>query len=208
MKLVIVLIIIALVPIQTFQDCNFTQFDFFSRFSLGQMDELNRTFEGVNKKMGVLPDIEAKSNSTFFTYRISATKANFKYLDGKQTAEVIGNDIVFIKGGKAETFLNFNWSKDQQQGTGTAYCLTDSITFAKLLYLEQAFMVYKLADFQNVSYYQLPCNITRVDPALEAADITFLEQIINDNQSNNIKTLLIGELLKYYGQELNSSLYD
>lgn len=83
MKLLL-LLIITLLSAHAFKDCNFTQFDFFSHFSLGQLDELNRTFEGVNKKMQVLPDVTLKNGQ--ITYVVSRAKAVFKYLDGKQTA--------------------------------------------------------------------------------------------------------------------------
>lgn len=162
----------------SFKDCNFTQFDFFSRYSLGQQDELNRTFEGVNKKMQPLADVEWKNNISQL-YRISSTHATFHYLDGKQTAEVIDDDIIYIKGGRSETYLTFTWSKESIKGTGNAFCLTDPITFAKLLYLNNAFMLYKLADFQNISYYLSGCSITRVEPTLEAVDIAVFESLLN-----------------------------
>lgn len=39
------------------------------------------------------------------------------------------------------------------KGTGTAVCLSDSISFAKLLYLSLGFMNFKLADYRNVTFY-------------------------------------------------------
>lgn len=67
---------------------------------MGQNDELNRTFNGVNNKITYLDDVQLK-NEASVTYKISQAKANFRYLDGKQTAEVIGFDIIYVKGGKA-----------------------------------------------------------------------------------------------------------
>lgn len=99
-------------------------------------------------------------------YRVSNTTTKFKYLDSQQKAEVVDHDIIYIRGGRAETYLDFSWSKDQQQGVGTAICLTDQLSFAKLLYINDGFMVYKLADNNNISYFNTPCNVTRVDPVL------------------------------------------
>ena len=206
MKLILLLITTLLLSATAFKDCNFTQFDFFNRFSLGQLDELNRTFDGVNKKMQVLPDVTLKNGA--ITYVVSRAKAGFKYLDGRQTAEVIGNDIIYIKGGRAETNVDFAWSKNDIRGVGSAICVTDPITFAKLLYLDEGFMAYKLADFQNVSYYQQTCNITRLDGGLEPADVTAFAFMFNENDGNNVKSGVVAELLKYYGGELNNSLYD
>lgn len=205
MKLIL-LLIITLLSATAFKDCNFTQFDFFSHFSLGQLDELNRTFEGVNQKMQRLPDVTLTNGA--IKYVVSPVKAGFKYLDGRQTAEVIGNDIIFIKGGKAETNVDFYWSKNDNRGVGSAICVTDPITFAKLLYLDQGFMAYKLADFQNISYYQQSCNITRLDGGLEPADAAAFAFMFNENDGNNVKKGLVDELMKYYGGELNNSLYD
>jgi hypothetical protein len=40
-----IILLISLLPfVATFKDCNFSQFDFFSHYSLGRSDELNRTF--------------------------------------------------------------------------------------------------------------------------------------------------------------------
>lgn len=111
MRLLFLLYLIAIISAKTFKDCNFTQFDFLSHYSLGQQDELNHTFEGVNKKMQILPDVEFRNNISQ-TYRISKTQALFQYLDGKQTAEVIDDDIIYIKGGRSETYLSFSWTKD------------------------------------------------------------------------------------------------
>lgn len=104
---------------------------------------------------------------------------------------MIGNDIIYIKGGKAETYLNFSWAKNDLRGTGSAICFTDPITFAKMLYLNEGFMTYKLADFQNVSYYQQACNITRLDGGLDPADTTAFAFIFNENDGNNIKSGLV-----------------
>jgi hypothetical protein len=61
--------------------------------------------------MGLLPEIELKSNLSVI-YGVRSARTSFRYLDGKQTAEVIGNDIVYIKGGRSETRINFSWSRN------------------------------------------------------------------------------------------------
>jgi hypothetical protein len=40
-------------------------------------------------------------------YTIFNVQQNFLYLDSRQTAEVVAQDIIYIKGGRAETTLNF-----------------------------------------------------------------------------------------------------
>lgn len=41
----------------SFKDCNFTQFDFLSTYSLGKQDELNKTFDALNSKISNLTSI-------------------------------------------------------------------------------------------------------------------------------------------------------
>lgn len=109
-----------------------------------------------------------------FRYEIAGTTAVFSYRDSKQKAEVVGDDIIYISGGKAETTLSFAWSKNSDKGQGNANCLTDVISFAKLVYLDEAFMKFKVGDYINISYYSTPCNITRVDPPLSSEDVQVL----------------------------------
>jgi hypothetical protein len=52
--------------------------------------------------MSILPAVELKTNMSV-VYRISNAKAKFEYLDSQQKAEVVYNDIIYIRGGKAET---------------------------------------------------------------------------------------------------------
>lgn len=112
-----------------------------------------------------------------------------------------------MNGGRAETYLNFSWAKDSIQGTGTALCLTDKLSFSKLLYLNNGILLFKLADNSNITYFSIPCNITRVDPVLQPAEIDYLTELLNGNNGSNVKSQIISEAMKYYQQNLNNSLY-
>jgi len=59
------------------------------------------TFERLNKEVASLPTITYNSSDLLFRYGIVAAKAQFTYRDTYQTAEVISNDVIYIKGGKA-----------------------------------------------------------------------------------------------------------
>lgn len=78
-----------------------------------------------------------------------------------------------------ETVLSFKWSKNSQSGTGIASCLTDPISFGKLVYESEGFMKFSLKDYIDVSYFSIPCNISRLDPPLDRSDIDILEIILN-----------------------------
>lgn len=45
------------------KDCNFTNFEFMSKYNLGQQDELNRTFSKINQNMSKLGNITRVINT-------------------------------------------------------------------------------------------------------------------------------------------------
>lgn len=94
--------------------------------------------------------------------------------------------------------LTFLWSKDAQKGTGSAFCRSSDIAFAKKIYLDQGFLNFKLADYLNVSFFRSICNVTRVEPTLPADDINALNYMLNYNQQNNLKTKLEEEVAKHF----------
>lgn len=69
-------------------------------------------------------------------------------------------------------------------------------------------MSFKLADHNNISYNEIACNVTRVDPVLQPAELDFLAQLLNANEGDNVKALIVAEVMKYYRNDLNNSLYD
>jgi len=123
--------------------------------------------------MSNLTDITFKASQNV-TYTLSRIKSNALYLDTSQIGEVIGDDIIYIKGGKAQVDIFFEWGKNNQKGNGSARCLSNSISFAKLVYNDQGFLMYKLADFQNISFINEECKISRVDPPLDSSDLLYL----------------------------------
>ena len=149
-----------------FKDCNFSQFDFISRYSLGKQDELNMTFAIVNKKMDITKQNVSFQDDKKNMYKIFDSVAKYTYIDSKQRAQVVGLDIIYIKGGVAQVSLNYDWSKNGKNGLGTAVCYADSISFAKLLYFSQGFLVFKLSDYSNLTFYTQNCKIMRSLPSL------------------------------------------
>lgn len=85
MKLLFLMLLAVLQHALAFKDCNFTQFDFFSHYSLGQQDELNATFTALNKQINTLSSVDLKTN-TSVVYKVANTNVTFTYLDGKQKA--------------------------------------------------------------------------------------------------------------------------
>jgi len=76
---------------------------------------------------------------------------------------VVYDDALTISGGKVDTFLSFNWSKNSLKGSGNAYCQSENIAFAKLLYFDNGFINYRILDYVNISFFRSICNITRLD---------------------------------------------
>ena len=100
MRFIFILIFTFIFTISSsFKDCNFSQFDFFSEYTLGKQNELNDTFTLLNERVGVLPDVTYNSSDLLFRYVIGSVKSSFYYIDSKQKATIIGNDLIFINGG-------------------------------------------------------------------------------------------------------------
>lgn len=113
-------------------DCNFTHYEFFSKYSLGKQDEANRTFEDIKTYVKV-PNVNYTTNESI-RYQINNIKHEFKYIDSRQEAEVIGKDTVLIHGGRLQVVLQFEWvSNGTLNGSGTASIISDSINFQKTL---------------------------------------------------------------------------
>lgn len=54
-----------------FKDCNASQLDFFSHYSLGQQNELNHTFALLQKRLAPLPNVTYNSSSLLFRYTLA-----------------------------------------------------------------------------------------------------------------------------------------
>lgn len=82
MRISILILLLGLCAITFSADCNFTHYEFFSRYSLGKQDEANRTFEDI-KTLIKIPEVNFTNNeSTKFI--LSDIKHSFFYLDSKQ----------------------------------------------------------------------------------------------------------------------------
>ena len=84
------------------------------------------------------------------------TKPKFFYLDSKQQARIVGNDTITIFDGKVEVDISFQWTKRSvitRNGTGEARGLSDMISFAKRIVIENGSSYnYELADHENPTW--------------------------------------------------------
>ena len=80
------------------EDCNRTHFEFFSQYSLGKQDELNRTFDQLLPKLNI-PNVSYKF-SDVLSFNLTDIKVRLRYRDSTQKAEIVGRDTIFIYGGK------------------------------------------------------------------------------------------------------------
>ena len=79
------------------EDCNRTHLEFFSSYSLGKQDELNRTFDRLQPELKI-PNVSYKF-SDLLSYNLTEIKARLRYRDSSQKAEIIGRDTIVIYGG-------------------------------------------------------------------------------------------------------------
>ena len=178
--IVTILLTLSILAMPSYQaDCNSTHFEYFSNFSLGKQEQLNKTFDQIQPLIKV-PTITYKSNDSS-TWTISDTTVNFKYLDSKQRAVVIGNDTVGIYGGFLEVTTAFKWEKANMigkiNGTAQAKIQSQEVMFEKKLQIDQGYLDYKLAFFYNVSFEFTNFTLTRIDPSSTVA--TDIANILN-----------------------------
>lgn len=128
------LLLVLCLPLAGAVQCEATHFDFIGKYTLGQQDELNKTFTKIQEKITSLPNVTFVVNDTT-NYTIFNAKPTFFYRDSKQRAEIAGNDTIIITGGRLEADIDFEWKRTSivlnRTGTGSAFGLSDNITFAK-----------------------------------------------------------------------------
>lgn len=80
-------------------ECPQSHFDFLGRYSLGKQDELTRAFQKIQEKITVLPNASYTTPGNT-TYTVFNSKPIFYYRDSQQQADILGDDIIVIFGGK------------------------------------------------------------------------------------------------------------
>lgn len=67
------------------------------------------------------------------TYVIHNASIKFRYIDSRQKAAIIGKDTIGVYGGRLETTVTFNWTKQTLivplSGWGIARIASDEIMF-------------------------------------------------------------------------------
>ncbi len=130
--------------------CAASHFDLIGSYTLGKQDELNRTFTYIQGKITEIGNITFNTTPTT-SYSIYNAKPTFYYRDSNQKADIMGNDTIVIYGGKLEADITFQWSKTNvitRNGTGMAFGLSDMISFAKQMVIENGTTYsYELLDW-------------------------------------------------------------
>lgn len=193
-------------------ECNDTHMDYFSEYSLGKQDELNKTFTKIGEKVTSINSVTWKVNETS-TFWIENIKPTFFYIDSKQKAEITGNDTIVIDGGYLQATLDFTWRKSDgavRSGTGKAVGISDEVVFAKTMKFDKGFITEEVIDIWDIKWSQKAFSIKRIDPpSTPFDDVERLERMLNDIV--NVTTArheLEEEIHKYYFYYLNLSLYD
>jgi hypothetical protein len=129
----------------------------------------------------------------------------------------MGNDTIVIYGGRVEADLTFNWTKKNvitRNGTGTAYGLSDTISFAKQITVENGSSYsYELLDSEEVTWGEddgHPFKLNRIDPAdASDEDKDVLRSMLNIIIGiKTIRNQLEEEIDKIYTYYLRASLHD
>ena len=168
-------------------ECDASHFDLVGKYTLGKQDELNRTFTHLQENIKQIGNVTF--NTSGVSYFIYNTKPTFFYRDSKQQANILGNDTIVIYGGRVEVDVTFNWSKTTsvitRNGSGTAAGLSDMISFAKQITVENGSSYsYELLDWDNVTWEEdsgQPFHLKRVDPPdATDDDKKYLKEMFNN----------------------------
>lgn len=187
-----ILIATILVTISQQVDCNSTHFEFYSQFSLGKQQQLNRTFDQILPYIKI-PTITYKA-SDFLSFNLTDFKIRFSYLDSNQKSIIIGRDTIGVYGGKLEINVDFKWVAINMianyNGTASAKLVSDDILFEKLLVIDQGYLDYKLAFYYKINFQLVNFILTRIDPATTSDNDTqnILKALnVGGNQSQSLK---------------------
>lgn len=196
------------------KECSASHFDLVGRYTLGKQDELNRTFTYLQQKITEIGNITFNTTPTT-SYSIFNAKPTFYYRDSKQQAKILGNDTIVVYGGKLEADISFQWTKTNvitRNGTGMAFGLSDIITFAKQIVIENGTSYsYELLDYEDVTWSTGDVfQLTRLDPAdASDDDKAALTRMLNNIMGyKTIRNMLEEEIDKIYSYYLRASLHD
>lgn len=93
---------------------------YFSKFSLGKQEELNKTFSQLEPLIKISNITYHAADSSTFT--ISDFSFRLRYIDSKQQAVILGKNNIGIYGGELQIFAGFKWAKSNMvmsiNGTG------------------------------------------------------------------------------------------
>ena len=101
----LILTFLLLVTIHS-EECNDTHLDVFTKYSLGQNDEMNKTFDKMQEKIKLLDNVSYTSNGTI-NFNIHSIKPNFFFFDAKQKVDIVHNDTIIIHDGRVDVRLPF-----------------------------------------------------------------------------------------------------
>ena len=182
-------------------ECDASHFELVGKYTLGKQDELNRTFTHMQESIKEIGNVTWSPIPTV-TYRIFNTRPTFFYRDSKQKADILGNDTIVVYGGRLEVDVTFNWSKTTsvitRNGSGSAYGLSDMISFAKQISIENGSSYsYDLLDADDVTWNEdsgEPFHLTRIDPAdATDDDKEYLRKMFNNIMGEQTIRILLEE---------------
>lgn len=181
MKLALLILSLLAVSTVSVVLCDKNRLEFFSHYSLGRQDELNRTFTAISKNL-TFPDVVYSPSETE-TYKIGDYKITWRYLDTNQKANTSGHDTVFVWGGHLRVDVNFNWKltgSASRSGEGSATGYSDVLDFSKRLIVDDAsgYVMWSLVNHTTISFDESKFNITRLNPYAEV-DFNVIKLMIN-----------------------------
>ena len=149
--------------------CPKTRLEFFSHFSLGKQDELNRTFTAIAKNV-TFPEVIFNSTATE-RYRLGDYNVTWRYIDSNQKANVSSHDTVIVWGGHLRVDVASN---------------TEKIEFAKNLTIDEksGYVMWNLVDHTTIDLDDNKFVLERINPYNEN-DLSNVTKMLNHMINNS-----------------------
>ena len=105
MKVFVLSVLFLSVLLVQSEECTHTHLDVFTKYSLGQTNEMNKTFTYLQETIKVLDNVTYTADTT--SYKIGNVRPIFLFFDAKQQVNITGNDTIVVYGGRLDVRLPF-----------------------------------------------------------------------------------------------------
>ncbi len=172
---------------------------------LGRQDDLTKTVDKINGTLQI-EEVEYQ-DELYRSYSIENISLSLSYLEDRQNATLMGQNILRITGAPLRVNITFDWQKTQLngsvQGKGTGTVLSDLITYEKTLRTNSSHQLQWSLTSSAPLAITNGISLSSMSP-YRAADYEILSNMLNKLKNN--QTTIKENLLKVINARFQSTL--